>query len=361
MARTGKGDRLRIVLAVLVFLLGAALVAYPYVSDYFHKLSQISVVDNQAEAVDNSSSEALHQEMEASLDYNRRLLANRTVVTDPFDPNNQPVSTEEYNARCNIAGDGVMGSLVIPKIGVTVPVYHGTTDDVLQKGGGHLEATSLPVGGESSHAVIAGHNGLPSVRIFDDLHKLQPGDYFVMRVLGEDHAYRVTSTETVLPSETDSLMVQQGKDLMTLITCTPYGVNTHRLLVHAERCPVPDEWYNHDEDASHNVTPGVTQALLPLTLAGVALAVGAVLGRVLWARRRARHAGLDVAMRAGSAAGAAGASVPPTAPGAGTPPVVPGAAAPHANEPPARYGTDALRGKHARPDGGTGRKRGRHE
>ena len=282
----------RVALAVAALVLGIALVAYPYVSDYVHKLNQIQVVESQQAAVDSTSSEALRQEMEASLDYNRRLLANRAVVTDPFDPANVPVTSDEYNARCNIQGDGVMGSLVIPKLDVTVPIYHSTNDDVLQEGAGHMEATSLPVGGESSHAVLAGHNGLPSVRIFDDLHKLERGDYFVVRVLGEDHAYRVTSTETVLPSETDSLAIQEGKDLLTLITCTPYGVNTHRLLVHAERCEVPPEWYEHDEADSVNTTPGPTQAIVPLTLAGLALAAGIVcaqarlLGRAEGARRR---------------------------------------------------------------------------
>ena len=333
MARGGKGGRARVVGAALAFVLGAALVAYPYVSDYLHKLNQIDVVERQADAVEDTSSEALHREMEASLDYNQRLLANRTVVTDPFDPNNQPVSTEEYWARCNVAGDGVMGSLVIPTLDVTVPIYHGTADDVLQQGGGHLEATSLPVGGESSHAVIAGHNGLPSVRIFDDLHKLREGDYFVIRVLGEDHAYRVTGTETVLPDETDSLVVQEGRDLVTLITCTPYGVNTHRLLVHAERCPVPDEWYAHDAAEANGVTPGATRALLPLTLMGIAIAVGAIAGRVLWGRRRARRVATEL--------GALTGGEPPM--GGHTESAVP----PCSDEPPARYGIQAVRGKHA--------------
>ena len=272
-------------------MLGIALVAYPYVSDYVGKLHQMQVVEDQQAAEDGMSSEALHREMEASLDYNRRLLANRAAVTDPFDPSNKPVSSAEYDERCNIAGDGVMGTLAIPKLDVTVPIYHGTADDVLQKGAGHMEATSLPVGGESSHAVIAGHNGLPSVRIFDDLHKLGDGDYFVIRILGEDHAYRVTSIETVLPNETDSLSIREGKDLVTLITCTPYGLNTHRLLVHAERCGLPQEWLDRDRDAALDPpVPGIGRALLPFTLAGVAAAGGILLARHMAKSRGARTA-----------------------------------------------------------------------
>ena len=338
----GLSRRGRIALAVVALMLGIALVAYPYVSDYVHKVHQIQVVKDQQAAVDNTSSEALRREMEASLDYNRRLLANRAVVTDPFDPANKPVSSAEYNERCNIAGDGVMGTLVIPKLDVTVPIYHGTADDVLQKGAGHMEATSLPVGGESSHAVFAGHNGLPSVRIFDDLHKLQPGDYFVVRVLGEDHAYRVTSVETVLPDETDSLAIQEGKDLVTLITCTPYGVNTHRLLVHAERCEVPAEWYAHDEADSGSNVPASSEAILPLTLAGLALAAGIVGARLLRGRLGARRGDVAVRVREAEALrGAGGVAGIPEGDAAGSPThVVSGDA-----------GRGAARGTHARPDG----------
>lgn len=283
------------------------MVAYPYVSDYLHKLDQLQVVEDQAKAAGSKDAGGLAAEMTAALDYNRRLLSSRAVVTDPFDPSNEPVSTAEYNERLNIQGDGVMASIAIPKLGVNVPIYHGTTDDVLQKGAGHLEATSLPVGGESSHCVVAGHNGLPSVRIFDDLDQLKTGDYFVVQVLGEDHAYRVTGTETVLPTETSSLTVQAGKDLMTLITCTPYGVNTHRLLVHAERTALPAEWLARDKAAVAKVTPQPTRALLPLTLGGAAVAAGVLAGRAVWGRRARRdRAAARAAVAAGGNPAAAG-------------------------------------------------------
>lgn len=278
-------SRRKIIIGMLGFLLGLGLVLYPYVSDYLYKIVEARVVGTQRGAVDKAGDEALAEEMRASQEYNEKLLESRAVITDPFDPANQPISTEEYMKRDNIAGDGVMGTLVIPKINALVPLYHGTSDDVLGRGAGHMEATSLPVGGPSTHAAFAGHNGLPSVRIFDDLHKLEKGDYFVIEVLGEDHAYQVTGVETVLPDETDSLKVQEGKDLVTLITCTPYGVNTHRLLVHAERTAVPAEWYEHDKAATDGM-PGIRELALPAGLVAAALIMGVTAVKLGAVRRR---------------------------------------------------------------------------
>lgn len=281
--------RARLVIAVLAFVVGIGLIAYPYVSDYVHKQQQHEVVSVQAEVVDQTDAADLSDEMARAQDYNKRLLASKTVVTDPFDPDAQTVTNEEYESLLNLNGDGVMGTLVIPKIDLQMPIYHYTNDDELQRGVGHMESTSLPVGGASTHAVLAGHNGLPSVKIFDRLDELEVGDYFVIQVLGEDHAYRVTSKETVLPDETESLVVQEGEDLVTLVTCTPYGINTHRLLVHAERCEVPAEWYEKDEEQTvANMTdPGAP--LLEFTLAGLAIAVGLIVSWALARRRRHRH------------------------------------------------------------------------
>ena len=192
-------------MAVLVFVLGAALIAYPYVSDYVHKQQQHEVISVQDEVVESADVDKLADEMARAQDYNKRLLSSKTVVTDPFDPDAQRVTSEEYESLLNLNGDGVMGTLVIPKIDLQMPIYHYTNDEELQEGVGHMEATSLPVGGPSTHAVLAGHNGLPMVKIFDRLDELEVGDYFVIEVLGEDHAYRVTGKETVLPEETPSI------------------------------------------------------------------------------------------------------------------------------------------------------------
>ena len=209
------------------------------------------------------------------------------VVSDPFDPNNSTPSDEEYAEVLNLAGDGVMGQLVIPSIGVNLPIYHGVSDDQLLCGVGHLPTTSLPIGGPSTHCVLAGHTGLPSAKILGDIDQLKEGDWFIIRVLGEDHAYRVTSTEVVLPTETQSLVTQDGRDLVTLVTCTPYGVNTHRLLVHAERCEVPQEWLDMQNQADDVplLSPADEGApLVVLSLIGLGAGAGLIL--LSWATAR---------------------------------------------------------------------------
>lgn len=283
--------RIRVIFECIGIVLGVALIAYPYVSDYLEKQYQSQVIVTQENAVSESDSVDLESEKQKALDYNDRLFNGRVQTADP---DNASASSEkdEYASLMNVAGDGVMGTVIIPKIDVKTPVYHTTDDDVLQKGAGHLETTSLPIGGASSHAVLTGHTGLPSVRVFDDLDRLVVGDYFVVRVLGEDHAYRVTSVETVLPEEAQSLSIQEGKDLVTLVTCTPYGINTHRLLVHGERCELPTGWTDGD-DKETGATPEPGRVLLPFTLLGAAVALGIVFGLLL--RRWAKECGRDKA------------------------------------------------------------------
>ena len=167
--------RVRLVIAALVFVLGAALIAYPYVSDYVHKQQQHEVISVQDEAVESADEADLADELARAQDYNERLLSSKTVVTDPFDPDAQRVTSEEYESLLNLNDDGVMGTLVIPKIDLEVPIYHYTNDEELQEGVGHMESTSLPVGGPSTHAVLAGHNGLPMVKIFDRAGRARGG------------------------------------------------------------------------------------------------------------------------------------------------------------------------------------------
>ena len=269
--------RLIVVAAVLILLVGIGFLAYPFVSNYLLEQAQGNVIDFQQSAVEEVAEEDLSAERDAALAYNADLLGSRTVVTDPFDPAALRPQDGAYDAALNIAGDGVMGMLYIPRIQVEEPIYHTVDSDVLEKGVGHLEETSLPIGGESSHCVLSGHTGLPSGKIFDDLDQLEVGDYFIIQVLGEDHAYRIYDIETVLPEETQSLVIQQGRDLCTLVTCTPYGVNTHRLLVHAERCDVPDEWIN--KDAAQTFPDGYAPVADRswLTAVGIGLLVAVVL------------------------------------------------------------------------------------
>lgn len=267
-------NRLIVVGAVVALLLGIGLLAYPFVSNALLDSAQGKVLHVQQDAVANSSEEDLSAAREFALQYNRDLVGSRTVVTDPFDETALRPTDGSYDEALNIAGDGVMGTLYIPKIRVEEPIYHTVDDEVLQKGVGHLEETSLPIGGPSSHCVLSGHTGLPSVKIFDDLDRLEVGDYFIIQVLGEDHAYRIYDIETVLPDETQSLVIQPDRDLCTLVTCTPYGVNTHRLLVHGERCDVPAEWLERDADETFpsGYSQPMDRTIVPSVLLGLLLA-----------------------------------------------------------------------------------------
>lgn len=258
----------------LIALVGIGFIVYPYISDWYYKgklAEQVQYVEESTSSKDDSE---LAAEMARAIEYNSKLAQSYNIVTDPFDPNAGSIPGENYEDILNLNGDGVMATLYIPKISVVLPIYHTTDEDVLQKGVGHMASTSLPVGGENTHAVLAGHNGLPSVKIFDDLTKLEVGDYFIIRVLGEDHAYRITSIETVLPSETQSCTIQDGKDLVTLVTCVPYGVNTHRLLVHGERCEVPEEWLNQGKEEVVAASQASTRTpLVVFSLIGAGIAV----------------------------------------------------------------------------------------
>lgn len=227
--------------ALVALVVGIAFVSYPFISNIIIQAAQEKVARENIAAVPTAGSERLAEERASAIAYNERMGASMAVLSDPFDPNAEIVYLDDYEQIMDLRGDGVMASLEIPEIGVFVPVYHGTSDDVLTKGAGHLVRTSLPVGGESTHCVLVGHTGLPSVKIFDDLEKLEEGSYVILYVLGDRLGYKVCSIEVVEPEETSSLAIVEGRDLLTLVTCTPYGVNSHRLLVHAERCSLDDE------------------------------------------------------------------------------------------------------------------------
>lgn len=300
--------RRSVLLAIVALLVGVACVAYPLVSNALLQAAQGKVISVQQEAVEKAPEEDLSAERERATSYNERLLNGRAVVTDPFDPDAQRPSDEEYWQTLNLNGDGVMGTLVIPAIHVNLPIYHGTSDEVLQDGVGHLEGTSVPIGGPSTHSVLSGHTGLPSMKIFDALDQLEVGDYFIIQVLGEDHAYRVTSIEVVLPDETSSLGIQEGKDLCTLVTCTPYGVNSHRLLVHAERCEVPAEWLDKgDAEFPAGHSEPADKALLPSVLIGLAIAALIIVAYAIVRRLRSGAGARGVApIEMGGPTGGAG-------------------------------------------------------
>ena len=290
--KRGLPSRRGVYIALLALLVGMGCIAYPFMSDALNQAREKEIVETTVQSVYNTDEATLAAEREKAITYNQQLLDGRAVVTDPFDPDAERPTDEDYDNVLNLSGDGVMATINIPKIHVELPVYHTTDTDVLEHGVGHLEGTSVPIGGESTHCVLSGHTGLPSMKIFDNLDQLEVGDYFVISVLGEDHAYRVTSVEVVLPDETDSLVIEQGRDLCTLVTCTPYGVNTHRLLVHAERCELPAEWLDKgDADFPSGYTEPPDKALLPSVLLGLLLAALVIGVYVLISKLRSRGRG----------------------------------------------------------------------
>ena len=210
---------------ILALVAGLSLLLYPTVSDYWNSLHASQAVASYDQAVKSMDEGKYDELLQRAGQYNRDLFLRGTLfaLTDE--------EREDYNSQLDIDGSGVMGYIEIPTIKVSLPIYHGTSDDVLQVAVGHLEWSSLPVGGESTHCVLSGHRGLPSAKLFTNLDQLTEGDLFVIRTLDEVLTYEVDRILIVLPSELQALAAEEGKDLCTLVTCTPYGVNSHRMLV----------------------------------------------------------------------------------------------------------------------------------
>lgn len=222
-----KKNRSTIIL-ILIFLVGLSVMLYPTVSDYVNQKNQSRAVASYSKEVENLSDVDYQAYFDAADDYNRRL----AETPDAF---YRPEEVSGYTDTLDVSGTGIMGYITIPKIGVELPVYHGTSDGVLQVAAGHLEGSSLPVGGAGTHAVISAHRGLPSAKLFTNLDELEVGDTFTITVLDRVLTYEVDQISIVLPTETDLLQPVEGKDYVTLMTCTPYGINTHRLLVRGKR------------------------------------------------------------------------------------------------------------------------------
>lgn len=226
--------RIPVFLIFLIFVMGIGLLLYPLVSEWYNSRAQTTVIENYNHAAAGLKPEQAAAMREAALAYNEGLLGT-VVLTDPFDANASTAATAEYISLLDVSGDGVMCTVRIPRIGVSLPVYHGTSHEVLEKGAGHLENTSLPIGGTGTHAVLSAHSGLPASALFTDLEKLMEGDLFFLDVLEETLAYRVDQVKVVEPEDTSDLLIDTGGDYVTLVTCTPYGINSHRLLVRGVR------------------------------------------------------------------------------------------------------------------------------
>lgn len=251
------------IIRLLVLVVAFAVLLYPTVSSYVNEKNGSKVVSNyDAESVRLSNAEK-EQMLEDARAYNKEMLSNIDLI-DPFSQGETSVD-ERYESLLNMDGSGMMGYIRIPKIKVEIPIYHGTSESVLQAGVGHFWGTSLPVGGESTHTVLTGHRGLPTKTLFTNMDKLVEGDVFYIKVLDETLAYQVDQILTVLPEETEALSIVPGKDYATLVTCTPYAINTHRLLVRGHRIPY-EEAVKIEKNTSTGIELSFTTKVLIVTL-----------------------------------------------------------------------------------------------
>ncbi len=262
--------RLPTIILAIIFLIGAGIFAYPTVSEQWNRLHQSRAIATYQEAVDDMTEEDYAAAWEAAEAYNAEIEEN-TFNHDAFSQEEENLRGTEYWSVLNIGGSGVMGYIYIPKGNIRLPIYHGTSDPVLQVGAGHMYGTNLPIGGEGTHCVIAGHRGLPSARLFTDIDQLEIGDVFYIHVLDRLLTYEVDQiSDMVDKDDTDTLtdLMQQveGEDYVTLFTCTPYGINSHRLLVRGHRIENPEETALTDSapEDSVPVVPFVAAALILL-------------------------------------------------------------------------------------------------
>ena len=226
----------------IIFLAGLSLLLYPFVANQWNNYRQKQLISGYEQVVsEKKAAEGIDYDAERKKaeDYNEALLP--CVLPDSFALAESSGVDPVYMNTLNIAGDEMMGSVEIPKINIKIPIYHTTEEEVLNKGAGHLEGSSLPVGGANTHAVISAHRGLPSASLFTDLDQMKVGDHFLLHVLDETLCYEVDKISVVKPEDTSALAVEDGQDLVTLLTCTPYGVNTERLLVRGHRVPYVEE------------------------------------------------------------------------------------------------------------------------
>ena len=264
-------------LIVVVFVAGLSFLLYPTVSDLWNRAHQsraIATYTEQVEKLDDSSNKEM---LKVARKYNKELLKK----ADHWKLSKK--DKKKYESLLDVSGTGIMGYIESPKIDCSLPVYHGTDEGALQIAIGHLEGSSLPVGGKSSHCVLSGHRGLPSARLFTDLDQMEEGDTFILNILGHKLAYEVDQIKVVLPEEMSDLEIQEGKDLCTLVTCTPYGINTHRLLVRGHRVKYVETKVQEQREVSKPKTD------TRLVIAGAAVGAVVLFIIIFAVRRRRKH------------------------------------------------------------------------
>ena len=263
----------------MAFLLALGLTLYPVISNYVNQKYASQIHTAYQEVMEQADNSELLKAKELADAYNRTLVPG---ATEAYSQEGLQAASQDYDSQLNLAGNDIMGYVEIPKISVNLPIYHGTENDSLERGIGHLLGSSLPIGGESTHTILSGHSGMASQKMFTDLEQLTVGDVFYLHVLNETLAYQVVEINTVLPYDTSLLGIVPGEDLCTLVTCTPYGVNTHRLLVRGSRIPYAEAELLVEETAEEEPAKstweqkyiegllwGVAAVLLLLLLIGV--------------------------------------------------------------------------------------------
>ena len=263
----------------MAFLLALGLTLYPVISNYVNQKYASQIHTAYQEVMEQADDSELLKTKELADAYNRTLVPG---ATEAYSQEGLQAASADYDSQLNLAGNGIMGYVEIPKISVNLPIYHGTENDSLERGIGHLLGSSLPIGGESTHTILSGHSGMASQKMFTDLEQLTAGDVFYLHVLNETLSYQVVDINTVLPYDTSLLGIVPGEDLCTLVTCTPYGVNTHRLLVRGSRIPYAEAELLAEEAAEEEPAKstweqkyiegllwGVAAVLLLLLLIGV--------------------------------------------------------------------------------------------
>ena len=277
--------------AVVLFLMALGLTLYPLVSNYVNQKYASEIQTAYQELIQQTDDSVLQEAMQRAIAYN---LAITPGTADAYSEEALVTAAEDYGNQLDIAGNGIMGYVEIPKIQVNLPIYHGTDAEVLDRGVGHLLGSSLPVGGENTHTILSGHSGMASQKMFTDLEQLTQGDVFYLNVLNETLAYQVIQISTVLPYETDLLGIVPGEDLCTLVTCTPYGVNSHRLLMRGSRIPYEEAAVLEEENVATEPAASTWETkYVQGILWGIAAALGAGIITLTGTRiyRKARKGG----------------------------------------------------------------------
>lgn len=276
------------VLIVLLIIVGFGVLTYPVISNQWNTYRQSQLITHYEHVVEAMEPEDFSEEWEKAQAFNVKIEKN-DIYGDIFGLDNADMKETEYWQMVNIAGDGVMGYISIPKINLRVSIYHSTGDDVLQTGVGHLSGSALPIGGVGTHSILAGHRGLPTAKLFTDVDQLQRGDMFYIHVLDETLAYQVDQILDMVDKDDmetlqAAMQVEEGQDYVTLFTCTPYGVNSHRLLVRGTRVP-----YNGEEDVTASIPEAMVQSIQNYYMFYLIIGVAAVVLIVLLMRRTARR------------------------------------------------------------------------